>query len=235
MQDQLQEKIARNPYSVVLFDEIEKAHPDVLNILLQIMDDGVLVDAKGKSFDFTHSIVILTSNLGTELINKESVGFSINTNVSGSLQSKNLQIPVTGKRSALVHDEGISVEDKEKIQKVLLENLKQILKPELLNRFDDIIVFNKLGKTDTSKIFDVLLSQVKENFNEKGISLKVSKSAKEFVVKEGFSEEYGARSLRRAIEKHIVDGAIGKLLENEDKEVSLIKIDYKTSLTFEIE
>lgn len=224
---ELTEKIARNPYSVVLFDEIEKAHPDVLNILLQIMDDGVLVDAKGRSFDFTHSIVILTSNLGTELVNKEAMGFSINPAVVG--------VPVTGNTSVLQSNDSISNEEKEKIQKILLDNLKQILKPELLNRFDDIIVFNKLGKGDTSKIFDVLLDQVKANFKEKDITLKVSKSAKEFVVKEGFSEEYGARSLRRAIEKHIVDGAVNKILENEDEEVSLIKIDYKNTLTFEIE
>lgn len=231
---ELTEKISRNPYSVVLFDEIEKAHPDVLNILLQIMEDGTLVDAKGKAFDFTHAIVILTSNLGSELINRHEVGFKAGRYSGLNNNQNEVGADSTETTPALATEVHGLNETGDKTHDALVANLKQILKPELLNRFDDVIVFNKLSRVHVAKVFDVLLCQVKENFKEKGIKLKVTDAAKEFVIKSGYSEEYGARSLRRAIEKMVVDGAVGKILEVKEAKPSLVSVDYKKILLFEV-
>ncbi len=200
---ELTEKIAKNPYSVVLFDEIEKAHPDVLNILLQIMDDGVLVDARGKAFDFTNSIVILTSNLGSELINKEELGFSVKTNIDEIAKRKATET-----------------------EKVLLLNLKSILRPELLNRLDDIIVFNKLPKLEVEKILKILLSEIEYNLAEKGFSLKVSKAAKDYLLKQGYSEEYGVRALKRTLDRTIVDEIAKAMLEGKVSSPGVIKVGF---------
>ncbi len=202
---ELTEKISRNPYSVVLFDEIEKAHPDVLNILLQIMDDGVLVDARGRSFDFTHSIVILTSNLGTELINKEELGFSVKS-------------------------EEKTEDGAQKTENILLQNLRQILRAELLNRLDDIIVFNKLTKRNLKQILNLMLLEVAQNLKEKGFDLKVSKTAKEFILKEGYSDEYGARALKRTIDRLLVDEIAKLLLDGEIHAPAHILVQFTNTL-----
>src|SRR3989344_5137272 len=196
---ELTEKISRNPYTVVLFDEIEKAHPDVLNILLQIMEDGTLVDARGRAFDFTHSIVILTSNLGSELISRGEIGFVVKDIKKG--------------------DAGL-------VEKRLTDNLKNILRPELLNRFDDVVVFNKLTKSDLSKILNLLLAEVSKNLFDKGFALKVDKKAKEFILKEGYSDEYGARALRRTVDRVLID-EIARLLLKGGRSSGEIKVGYK--------
>ena len=189
---ELTSKIDNHPSSVVLFDEIEKAHPDVLNILLQIMDEGELSDARGNTFDFSKAVVILTSNLGTEILHNKGIGF-----------------------------EEKEVSDK-KIEGRLKENLKKILKPELLNRFDEIIVFKRLTKKDQMNILNLLLLEVIETLNSQNVSLKVKLPVKKHLLQKGYSREYGARALRRTIEKELLDKVAQVLLEKEKRPLKLI-------------
>lgn len=210
---ELTEKIARKPFSVVLFDEIEKAHPDVLNILLQILEDGVLVDARGHAFDFSNAVVILTSNLGSELVYKNDLGFAMKPLEDEAPLEK-------GKTSAK--------EDK------LVHNLKEILRPELLNRFDDIIVFNNLSKADMALVLDNILSEVQVGLAAKELSLIVSPAAKQELLKRGYSLEYGARALRRTVDKLIVDELANHLLTNKKAKVRVINVDFKNKFEFKL-
>ena len=163
------------------------------------MEDGTLVDARGRAFDFTHSIVILTSNLGSELISRGEIGFVVKDIKKG--------------------DAGL-------VEKRLTDNLKNILRPELLNRFDDVVVFNKLTKSDLSKILNLLLAEVSKNLFDKGFALKVDKKAKEFILKEGYSDEYGARALRRTVDRVLID-EIARLLLKGGRSSGEIKVGYK--------
>ncbi|EOU1703489.1 ATP-dependent Clp protease ATP-binding subunit [Clostridium perfringens] len=183
---QLTEKVRRNPYSVILFDEIEKAHPDIFNILLQILEDGVLTDGKGKTVDFKNTIIIMTSNIGADKLDKKNtVGFS-------------------------------AKEDKErdydKMKGIMLEELKQNFKPEFVNRLDDIVVFHSLEKDHLLKIVDLMICSLKERLNDLQLSLNFSQECKEFLVKKGTELKYGARPLRRVITKYIEDRLSEELL-----------------------
>ncbi|EOU1725833.1 MAG: ATP-dependent Clp protease ATP-binding subunit [Clostridium perfringens] len=183
---QLTEKVRRNPYSVILFDEIEKAHPDIFNVLLQILEDGVLTDGKGKTVDFKNTIIIMTSNIGADKLDKKNaVGFS-------------------------------AKEDKErdydKMKGIMLEELKQNFKPEFVNRLDDIVVFHSLEKDHLLKIVDLMICSLKERLNDLQLSLNFSQECKEFLVKKGTELKYGARPLRRVITKYIEDRLSEELL-----------------------
>ena len=170
----LTEKIRRQPYSVVLFDEIEKAHPDTFNLLLQLLEDGELTDSEGRKVSFKNTVVILTSNLGaSEMMNEKSLGFEAE-NSSKKNHSKN--------------------------EKFARRALEKVLKPELLNRFDGVITFQSLSKTEIGKIFDILLANLNNRLLRKGLNLKVRKSAKDFIIEKGYDAKNGARPLRRAIE-----------------------------------
>ena len=170
----LTEKIRRQPYSVVLFDEIEKAHPDTFNLLLQLLEDGELTDSEGRKVSFKNTVVILTSNLGaSEMMNEKSLGFEA---------------------------ESSSKKNHSKNEKFARKALEKVLKPELLNRFDGIITFQSLSKTEIGKIFDILLADLNNRLLRKGLNLKVRKSAKDFIIEKGYDTKNGARSLRRAIE-----------------------------------
>ena len=170
----LTEKIRRQPYSVVLFDEIEKAHPDTFNLLLQLLEDGELTDSQGRKVSFKNTVVILTSNLGaSEMMNEKSLGFEVKSS-SKKNHSKN--------------------------EKFARKALGKVLKPELLNRFDGIITFQSLSKTEIGKIFDILLADLNNRLLRKGLNLKVRKSAKDFIIEKGYDAKNGARPLRRAIE-----------------------------------
>jgi len=184
-------KIERNPSSVVLFDEIEKAHPDVLNILLQIMEEGELVDAKGTTYDFSSAVVVLTSNLGTEIVHKPGIGFE----------------------AKIINDESL--------EKRLRSNLKRILKPELLNRLDEVVVFRRLNKEDQYKILDLLLEEIRENLAKQKVSIRISKPVKEYLLEKGYSEEYGARALRRTVEKEFLDRIAEVLLQKKKRPLNL--------------
>jgi len=188
---ELTQKIELNPQSVVLFDEIEKAHPDVLNILLQIMEEGELSDARGNVFDFSKAVVILTSNLGTDLIQSAGIGF----------------------------EEKIWTDDK--VEDRLKGNLKKILKPELLNRFDEIIVFKKLNQKDQMNILNLLISEVSRTLKLQNVLLRVNLPSKQYLLKKGYSDEYGARSLRRTIEKELLDKVAERLLNDRNRPLTL--------------
>ena len=170
----LTEKIRRQPYSVVLFDEIEKAHPDTFNLLLQLLEDGELTDSQGRKVSFKNTVVILTSNLGaSEMMNEKSLGFEA---------------------------ESSSKKNHSKNEKFARNALEKVLKPELLNRFDGIITFQSLSKIEIGKIFDILLADLNNRLLRKGLNLKVRKSAKDFIIEKGYDAKNGARPLRRAIE-----------------------------------
>ena len=170
----LTEKIRRQPYSVVLFDEIEKAHPDTFNLLLQLLEDGELTDSEGRKVSFKNTVVILTSNLGaSEMMNEKSLGFEA---------------------------ESSSKRNHSKNEKFARRALEKVLKPELLNRFDGIVTFQSLSKTEIGKIFDILLADLNNRLLRKGLNLKVRKSAKDFIIEKSYDAKNGARPLRRAIE-----------------------------------
>ena len=194
---QLTEKVRRKPYAVILFDEIEKAHVDVLNMLLQILEDGRLTDSNGRVVDFKNTVIIMTSNIGARLItDKKTLGFS----VAGS-------------------DE--SVQEYEKTKKEVLGELKKQFRPELINRIDEVIVFHKLSKEDIDKVMDIMLKQVVERLEKQEIYLEIDQSAKDLIAKKGFDETYGARPLRRTIqsmlEDKLAEGMLDLNINQKDK------------------
>jgi len=188
---QLTEKIRRRPYSVVLFDEIEKAHPDIFNILLQILEDGEITDALGRRVNFKNTVIILTSNIGSrEIISSSRVGF----------QSESNEVSY------------------DTMKERLLGELKRIFNPEFLNRLDEIIVFHSLGKGEMKKIVDILFQDVAKRLKEKNIEIKLSDDAKEFLIEEGFDPEYGARPLRRTIQRYLEDPLTDEILKEKWRE-----------------
>ena len=184
---QLTEAVRRRPFSVVLFDEIEKAHPDVFNILLQILEDGRLTDSHGKSVDFKNVVIIMTSNLGTKELRKKSVGF---------------------------HSESSEV-SYEHMRNRLFDEMKRHFRPEFLNRIDEIIVFRELTSEEIKQIIDLLLERVKEQLRAQRLELVVTDSAKGYLAKVGYDPELGARPLRRAIQRHVEDPLSEKVLMGE--------------------
>ena len=190
---QLSEKVRRNPYSVILFDEIEKAHPDVFNILLQILDDGHVTDAKGRKINFKNTILIMTSNAGaSRIIEPKRLGFG----VSGS-----------------------ETEDYEYMKNGVMEEVRRIFKPEFLNRIDETIVFHALNKGHMGEIVDIMMeSLVKRTKAQMGIALVLDETARAFIIDKGYDQKYGARPLRRTIQsqvedklaEEILDGTVGK-------------------------
>jgi len=196
---QLTEKIRRRPYSVILLDEIEKAHPEVFNILLQILEDGRLTDAKGRVAFFKNAILIMTSNVGSEIISKEAqLGF-----VAG--------------------DEKIS--QKESLKEKIMEALKGKFRPEFLNRIDEIIVFNYLSKLDIKKIVDLELEKVQKRLEDKEIKIKFTSAIKNFLAEEGFNPDLGARPLKRVIQKRILDPLSLKIVSGGVKEGGRVVVD----------
>lgn len=196
---QLTDKIRRQPYSVVLFDEIEKAHPDVFQLLLQLLEDGKLSDAKGRSVDFSNTIVILTSNLGADKMRREAaLGFSART------------------RSDVENVEGLHTENRA----AALEALERIMRPELINRFDDIVVFRALTKTEVGRIFDLLAEDLRRRLSRKGLGLTVNRAAKKWFIERGYDPKNGARPLRRVLqntlEHMIADGVLAEQYHKGD-------------------
>jgi len=198
----LAELVLRKPYSILLFDEIEKAHPDVLNVLLQVLDDGILTDSLGRKVDFKNTIIIMTSNIGAEKISKEisQIGFSSNNT---------------------------KLKDKKDIIKNVKDSLKNTLKPEFINRIDEIIVFNQLGKEEITRIVDNLLKDLYERFKDKKIRFSITDKLKEKIVKEGFEPIYGARPVKRAIQTFVEDPLADYIIENGLKENQKVLLDYK--------
>ncbi|MDD4750661.1 MAG: AAA family ATPase, partial [Synergistaceae bacterium] len=189
----LTEAIRRRPYSVVLFDEIEKAHPDVFNILLQLLEDGRLTDGQGHLTDFRNAVIIMTSNIGlTEAMKGRSLGFA---EVEGAVG-------------------GI---DTAKMKSIVMDEARKGFRPEFLNRVDEIIVFNPLGKEELLRIVDIMLDEVKSRTSECQITLEIDEEAKKLLLERGYDPRYGARPLRRAIQKMVEDSLSNLMLEGTVK------------------
>ena len=188
---QLTEQVRRRPYSVVLFDEVEKAHPDAFNMLLQIMEEGRLTDSFGRYVDFRNTILIMTSNIGADVI-KGGASFGF------------------GERQ--------EVQDYDKIKDAINSEVEKFFRPEFINRLDDTIVFRPLTREDLHSIIDIELAKIEERVNSKGLSLSIEVTAKEFLLKEGYNPDFGARPLRRALSRFIEDplaeGLLGGLYPN---------------------
>jgi ATP-dependent Clp protease ATP-binding subunit ClpC len=204
---QLTEKVRRRPYCVVLFDEIEKAHPDVWNIMLQILEDGHVTDSLGRKVDFRNTIIIMTSNVGAELVKKSNVmGF-------GTAD------PDTA--------------DYEAIKEKLLAEAKKVFKPEFLNRLTDIIVFHSLTRENLTKIVELEVKKVGDRLKERKIVLQVAKPAMEFLIEKGYDPQYGARPLKRAIERYVEDPLAEEIIRGAIKDGDTVAIDLKDgALTF---
>ncbi|MFV0392980.1 MAG: AAA family ATPase, partial [Coprobacillaceae bacterium] len=191
---QLTERVRRKPYSIILLDEIEKAHPDVWNILLQIMDDGRLTDGKGRTVDFKNTIIVMTSNLGSrEITGGVSLGFSDVSNVS-------VTKPV------------------EELKDTIMETLKQTFQPEFLNRLDEIVVFHQLEKEHVYEIAKNMIEELKSRLVTMGISLQVESSAIDEVVEKGYDPDFGARPLRRTIQSLIEDAITDIVLADNSQQ-----------------
>ena len=194
---QLTEKVRRRPYSVVLFDEIEKAHPDIFNVLLQVLDDGVLTDSLGRKIDFKNTLVIMTSNLGTKLIQKGvSLGF----------------------QRAEQADQNKRMKDE------VLAELRRAFSPEFLNRIDEVVVFHQLEKEHLLSIIDILVKELNARLLERGVQLEVGDDVKHWLIKEGYQPMYGARPMRRTIERRIGDPLSEELIRGRFKDVRKIKV-----------
>jgi ATP-dependent Clp protease ATP-binding subunit ClpC len=199
----LTEKVRRKPYSVVLLDEIEKAHPDVFNILLQVLDDGILTDSLGRKVDFRNTIIIMTSNIGARDIRNmgKGIGFSSSEGAFDYAQMKS----------------------------TIQDALKKVFNPDFLNRIDDVLTFRPLEKEDIFKIIDLLANELFSRIRALGYELELTKGAKDFISDKGFDQKYGARPLRRAIQKYVEDPLAEELLEKSHPEGSLIKIKMNKS------
>ncbi|MDP0489788.1 MAG: ATP-dependent Clp protease ATP-binding subunit [Verrucomicrobiota bacterium JB023] len=207
---QLSEAVRRKPYSVVLFDEVEKAHPDVMNLLLQILEEGTLTDSQGRKIDFRNTIIILTSNVGASTIKKQtSLGFG-----------------------AMSSDEG----DFEGMKAKIIDQAKKHFRPEFLNRLDDMVVFNLLEKAALSRIVDLEISKLLKRLEEREISLTLSAEARDYLIEKGYDSDYGARPMRRAVERYLEDPLAEAILRGEVKngdEVVATREDDAKELSFE--
>jgi len=204
---QLTEKIRRHPYSVVLFDEIEKAHPDVFNILLQILEDGILTDSQGRRVDFKNTVIIMTSNVGA----------------AGIVQTKRLGFAENG-----------GADDSQAMKSSVMDSLKSTFRPEFLNRVDETIIFNKLSDEDIRKIASLMLDETRRRIGESGISITFGDDVAELLAKEGFDPVYGARPLRRAIVRRVEDSLSEAMLSGTIKKGDTVeayvnegKIEYR--------
>jgi len=199
---QLTEKVRRNPYSVILFDEIEKAHPDVFNILLQILEDGILTDSQGRRVDFKNTVIIMTSNIGARLITDKKISFGFGDSVD-------------------------TVRDENSIKSKVLEELKGAFRPEFLNRVDDIIVFSKLSTDEIKQIAEKMLTNLKTRLQNLNITINFSESVVSALAEKGFDAVYGARPLRREIQNRIEDALSEKILDASIKNGDTVTCDFK--------
>jgi len=199
---QLSEKVRRNPYSVVLFDEIEKAHPDVFNVLLQVLDDGHITDSQGRKVDFKNTIIILTSNAGaSNIVSPKHLGFG-----AGNDEKANY----------------------EKMKTDVMDEVKRMFKPEFLNRIDDIIVFKQLNKDDIRQIVEILTLQLSKRCKEQmDLNLDITEAMKDYLADKGYDEKYGARPLKRAIQTELEDNLAEALLAEKIKASDTVKCDVK--------
>jgi len=198
---QLTEKVRRKPYSVVLLDEIEKAHPDIFNILLQVLDDGQLTDGLGRKVDFKNTLIIMTSNIGARQLKDfgTGVGFATSAQINAS----------------------------EEISRGIIEKaLKRTFSPEFLNRIDDVVIFNSLDQEHIGQIIDIIMKGVLKRLNSLGFDLELTERAKNFIAEKGYDPQFGARPLHRAIQKHLEDPLAEEILNQRVKDGDRVKADY---------
>ena len=206
---QLTEKVRRKPYSVVLFDEIEKGHPDIFNILLQILEDGILTDSHGRTVSFKNTVIILTSNIGAKeaMTPQRTLGFATEKTVQN---------------------------ESDRVRQSHVDALKGAMKPEIINRIDEIVVFKKLDKESLFKIADIMFASLKKRLEARDVEVSVTQSAKDYIVSEGYDAEYGARPLRRTLQRLVEDKLSEKIIRAEIASGDKIEIDYKDgALVFE--
>ena len=196
------EKVRRKPYSVILLDEIEKAHPDVFTLLLQVLDDGILTDGLGRRVDFRNTIIIMTSNIGARDLKDFGSGIGFST----KSKSDNLD---------------------EQARSTIQNALKKAFAPEFINRLDDIIIFNSLEKADLHKIIDLMLIKLKARLVNLGYEVNLTEKAKDFIADKGYDPQYGARPLNRAIQKYLEDLLAEEILKGPLEEGELIEADYE--------
>ena len=206
---QLTEAVRRRPFRVILFDEIEKAHQDVFNILLQILEGGRLTDGQGRTVDFRNTMVIMTSNLGTEEFQKQSLGFARG---------------------------GGSKTEMERLRDAVDSSLKRTFRPELLNRIDEVIIFEPLTEEQLQQIVDILMAQVRKRLEERNVTVELSPEAKVWLAKEGFDPVFGARPLRRTIQRLVENPLATRILKGEFRDGEHILVDVtEGGLTFQRE
>jgi ATP-dependent Clp protease ATP-binding subunit ClpC len=209
---QLTEKVRRKPYSVVLLDEIEKAHPDVFNLLLQVLDDGQITDSLGRKIDFKNSIIIMTSNIGSRQLKEFGTGVGFNTTAKSS-----------------------SVEAQ---SKSVIENaLKKAFAPEFLNRIDDVVMFNNLSREDIHQIIDIELKNLYKRMEDLGYKIKMTENAKDYISDKGFDPNFGARPLKRAIQKYLEDPLAEEIIKAKLGEGDVIEVDFdkeKVEITIQV-
>jgi ATP-dependent Clp protease ATP-binding subunit ClpB len=181
--------VRRRPYSVILFDEIEKAHHDVFNVLLQVLDDGRITDGQGRTVDFKNTVIIMTSNIGSEFITEE--------------------------------------ESHAKREKLVMDALRQHFRPEFLNRIDEVIIFDRLNEAELKKIVEIQLNRLTKRLQQQNIALQLTDAAKAFIAREGYDPVYGARPLKRAIQKYILDPLSLDILAGKFHEGQTIRVDEK--------
>ena len=205
---QLTEAVRRKPYSVVLFDEIEKAHPDVVQLLLQVLEEGRLTDSLGRKIDFRNTILIMTSNVGAEILQRNtSMGFGLEVNAENEY---------------------------EKIREKILDETKRVFKPEFLNRLNELVIFKSLGREDMKAIVELELRNVSNRLKDQGLVFDFSEAAKSFLIEKGYDAKYGARPLRRAIERHLEDSLAEAILGGEIKAGEVIHVEVQNDqLSFE--
>ena len=196
---QLTEAVRRKPYSVVLFDEIEKAHPDVVQLLLQVLEEGRLTDSLGRKVDFRNTILIMTSNVGAEILQRNtSMGFGI---------------------------ESTAENEYEKVREKILDETKRVFKPEFLNRLNDLVIFKSLARDDMEAIVELELRNVTDRLKERELIFEFANAAKAFLIEKGYDEKYGARPLRRAVERYLEDSLAESILNGDIKPGETIKVD----------
>jgi ATP-dependent Clp protease ATP-binding subunit ClpC len=209
---QLTEKVRRKPYSVILLDEIEKAHPDVFNLLLQVLDDGQITDSLGRKIDFKNSIIIMTSNIGSRQLKEFGTGVGFNTTA----------------KSASVEVQSKSV----------IENaLKKAFAPEFLNRIDDVVMFNNLNREDIHQIIDIELKNLYKRMEDLGYKIKMTENAKDYISDKGFDPNFGARPLKRAIQKYLEDPLAEEIIKSKLGEGDTIEVDFdkeKVEITIQV-
>jgi ATP-dependent Clp protease ATP-binding subunit ClpC len=202
---QLTERIRRRPYSVVLLDEVEKAHPDVFNMLLQIMEEGRLTDSFGRHVDFRNVVMIMTSNIGSDLIKGGGPEFGLRPKGKGLAEERNYQ----------------------QIKETVMKEIERHFRPEFIGRLDDVIVFRPLSRTNLESIVEFELRKVTRRLTDHGLRIEITEEAKDFLIDKGTSSDFGARPLRRAIEQHVEDPLSEEILRGGFKGKDLIKITVK--------